>query len=101
MEREINLNGGEISIIKALGISGSPLAGKFLIDRAEMEEAELLDILSGLIDQGYILSTKVHVHSKEDVERSAFRVNPSYSRDLKDALRPAGRRREERTRRQR
>ena len=99
MEREIKLDGGEISIIKAIGLSGSQLAGKILLDRlGELEEAELLDTMTGLMDQGFILSSKVNVYSKEDLERSSFRVNPSYSRDLKDALRPGGKRREERTR---
>jgi hypothetical protein len=100
MEREIKLNGGEISILKTLGLSGSPLIGKLLLDRVEMESAELIDTLGGLIEQGYIISTKVNIQSAEDIERSAFRVNSSYARDLRDTLKP-GRRREERSRRSR
>jgi hypothetical protein len=99
VEREIKLDGGEISILKAIGLSGSQLAGKVLLDRlGDLEQRELIDTMSGLMDQGFILSSKVNIYSIEDLERSAFRVNPSYSRDLKDALRPGGRRREERTR---
>ena len=102
VERDIKLDGGEVSIIKALGLSGSFLGGKFLIERiGEVEEVELMDTINGLIDQGFVLSSKVHVHTKDDLERAAFRVNPSYARDLKDALRPGGRRREERARRPR
>ena len=33
MEREIKLDGGEITVLKALGLSGSPLNGKLLLDR--------------------------------------------------------------------
>ncbi|HEY4282659.1 MAG TPA: hypothetical protein VGM62_06295, partial [Chthoniobacterales bacterium] len=62
----------------------------------EMEKAELLDILSGLISLGYVMSSKVNVTHIEDVERSSFRVNPSYSRDLRDALKPGGRQQKER-----
>ena len=99
MEREIKLDGGEVSIIKAIGLSGSQVAGKILLDRlGELEEAELLDTMTGLMDQGFVLSSKVNVYSKEDLERSSFRVNPSYSRDLKDALRPGRKQREERVR---
>jgi hypothetical protein len=96
VEREIKLDGGEISILKAIGISGGGLHGKILLDRiGEVEAVEFLDTLKGLIDLGYVVATKVNVMTMEDVERSGFRVNPSYARDLKDSLRPGGRRREE------
>ena len=102
MEREIRLDGGEVSVLKALGLSGAPLPGKMLLDRVgEMERVELMETLTGLMDQGYVMSSKVNVMEIEDVERSTFRVNPSYSRDLRDALRPGGRKREERSRRRR
>ena len=101
MQREINLDGGEITILKALGLSGTALNGKMLIEHSgEMEEAELVDSLQGLMMQGYVLSSKAIVQNVDDVLRSSFRVNPSYARDLRDALHP-GRRREERPRRRR
>ena len=101
MDREIKLDGGEVSVLKALGLSGAPLNGKLLVNRSGMGTRELIDTLTGLIAQGYVLSSKVNVQDMEDVERSSFRVNPSYSRDLRDALKPAGRRGEERPRRNR
>jgi hypothetical protein len=103
MSREIKLDGGEISVLKALGLSGSPLSGKQLIERvSDMATAEFLDTLSGLIMIGYVLSSKVNVLKIEDVERSNFRVNPSYSRDLRDTLQGGRRRdRDERDRRRR
>ena len=101
MQREIKLDGGEITIIKAIGFSGS-LNGRLLMDRVgDMEFAEITDSLSGLMTLGYVLSTKVNIHTKEDMERSGFRINPSYARDLRDALQPGGRRRDDRQRRQR
>jgi len=101
VQREIKLDGGEITVVKALGLSGTPIKGKMLLEKVELEPAELVDTLSGLIELGYVLSSKVNVQNTDDIERSAFRVNPSYSRDLKDALTPGGRRREERSRRHR
>jgi hypothetical protein len=102
MRREINLSGGEISILKALGLSGTPVQGKILIARSDnMEPAELLDVLDGLITIGYVLSSKANVNNIEDVEHGFFRVNPSYARDLRDATRPGLRREEDRTRRRR
>jgi hypothetical protein len=99
VQREIKLDGGEISILKALGQSTTALSGKMLLEHVGgMETAELIDTLSGLISQGYLMSSKVNVTNLDEVEHSFFRINPSYARDLRDALRPAGRRRQERER---
>ncbi len=102
MSREIKLDGGEITVLKTLGLSGTQVQGKVLLERMEeMETAEFLDTLNGLVALGYVLASKVNVRTKEDVERSFFRVNPSYSRDLKDALNPSAARDERRERRER
>ena len=102
VRREIQLSGGEITILKAIGLSGSQVAGKFLIERIEEVEAgELIDTLGGLVEMGYLLSTKVNIRTLEDVERTSFRVNPSYAHDLKDALDPYRRREQEKHRRRR
>ena len=101
MHREINLSGGEISLLKSLGLSGTPTHGRLLVEKiGEMEQSEFLDDLTGLVSLGYVLSDKVNVRTMEDVERAIFRVNASYARDLKDALRP-GRKEPERRRRRR
>ena len=102
MGREIKLDGGEISILKKIGLSGSPLNGKLLIDRIEeMETGEFLDTLSGLIDLGYVLSSKVNIRLMEDVEKAAFRVNPAHSKELQDAVNPSRKRERERAERMR
>jgi len=101
MKREINLSGGEITLLKTLGLSGTPAYGKLLVEQVgEVGEAEFLDELNGLIEQGYVLADKVNVRTMEDVERAVFRVNASYARDLKEAIQP-GRRREREQRRRR
>ena len=102
MRREIKLSGGEITFLKTMGLSGGPVYGKLLIERiGEMEQAEFLDELNGLISQGYVLCDKVNVRTMEDVERAVFRVNASYARDLRDALNPSRRREREGRRRRR
>ena|SRR5947208_12074027 len=101
MKREINLSGGEITLLKTLGLSGTPTYGKLLVQQiGEMEQAEFVDDLVGLIELGYVLADKVNIRTMEDVERAVFRVNASYARDLKDAIQP-GRRRERDQRRRR
>ena len=101
MQREINLSGGEISILKTLGLSGSSTNGKLLKQRiGEIETAEFLDELNGLIMLGYVLASKMNIESMEDLERSFFRVNAAYAHDLRDAITPA-RKREDHSRRRR
>ncbi|MEP7015246.1 MAG: hypothetical protein ABI925_07385 [Verrucomicrobiota bacterium] len=100
--REINLSGGETTILKAIGIGGAPAYGKLLLAQLEeLEDAEILDELQGLISLGYVLSDKVNLYTRDDIERSVFRVNASYARDLKDAIFPGRRRDPERRRRRR
>ena len=102
MPREIKLDGGEITVLKKIGLGGAPMYGKMLIDRVDsMETQEFLDTLVGLIDQGYVLSNKVNIRVIEDVERAFFRVNPADAKDLRDAVNPGRRREQERARRQR
>lgn len=95
--RDIKLHGGEITILKKIGLSGTPLFGKLLLDRIEeMENAEFLDTLIGLIDQGYVVCNKVNIRLMEDVEKAFFRVNPAHAKDLHDAVNPARKRERER-----
>ena len=102
MGREIRLGGGEISLLKKIGLSGTQVYGKILLDRIdEMEPAEFLDTLTGLIEQDYVVSNKVGLRSIEDVERAAFSVNSVYAKDLRDALNPGRKREEERAKRER
>jgi hypothetical protein len=102
MKRELNLSGGEITLLKTMGLSGAPVFGKLLVEQVgDMETAEFLDTLEGLISLGYVLSDKVNLRTMEDVERAVFRVNASYARDLRDAIRPGQRREQERRRRRR
>jgi len=102
MGREIKLTGGEITILKKIGLSGTPLLGKLLIDRIEeMETGEFLDGLIGLMDLNYVLSNKVNIRLREDVEKASFPVNPSFSKDLADAVNPSRKRERERAERQR
>jgi len=102
MGREINLSGGEITLLKTMGLTGAPIYGKLLVERiGETEPAEFLDELNGLISLGYVLCDKLSLRSMEDIERAVFRVNASYARDLRDALHPGQRREREGRRRRR
>ncbi|MEO6871532.1 MAG: hypothetical protein ABI233_04850 [Chthoniobacterales bacterium] len=87
---EINLNGGEISILKTLGLGGASVAGKQLAERMDdMDGAEFLDTLGGLMTMDYVLSNKVNIRTMEAVESASFRVNPAQAKDLKGAVYPS------------
>ena len=99
---EITLNGGEITILKTIGLSGGLVGGKQLAERLDaLESAELLDALGGLMTMGYVLSNKVNIRTMDAVESASFRVNPAFARDLRGAVYPSRQRPDKTSRRQR
>jgi hypothetical protein len=100
--RELNLNGGEITLLKKIGLSGAQMYGKLLVDHLEKDEGPaFLETLNGLIEQDFVLSNKVGVRTLEDVESAFFRVNPAFAIALRDATNPARRRAREQQRERR
>ncbi|HYR58477.1 MAG TPA: hypothetical protein VEO95_07610 [Chthoniobacteraceae bacterium] len=88
-ERELNLDGAEISVIKAIGLSGTEVSGEDLMSRCpELVGAELIDTLKGLMMLGYVVSDTGSFHDEEDLKRIILRVNSGYSKDLREALNP-------------
>jgi hypothetical protein len=86
---EINLDGGEKEIVKAIGVGSGGISGRQLIERmSEIEEAELISALKGLLNFGYIVADKQSFHCMKDVEQAEFSINSGYSRELKEALDP-------------
>ena len=87
---DISLNGGEITLLKTLGLSGGTVAGRQLVERSDdMEGAEFLDTLGGLMAMGYVVSNKVNIRTMDAVESATFRVNSAFGRELKDAVYPS------------
>ena len=89
MRHEIQLDGGEMSVIKALGIGGSEIDGPTLCERcSELDSAELVDTLKGLIGQGFVDADSDSFYDVHGMEKLYFRVNSGYAKELKDALDP-------------
>ena len=85
---KINLDGGEISIIRALGFSGTPMPGRDLKGRIErMSDNSLVETLKTMIALGYISSTP-DLDDGEDFEKVAFAVNSGYVKALKETIEP-------------
>lgn len=97
---EINLNGGEISIVKTIGLGGTLMSGGQLAERMDMEAAELIDALDGLVALGYIQANRVNIRTMDALKSASFRVNQEHARELRDAIYPS-RKKEEKGRRRR
>ena len=97
---DISLNGGEISILKTIGLGGGSMPGAQLADRnAHLEPAELVDALEGLIALDYVLADRIHVRTMDDVKAASFRINPARARELREAIYPSRKKPEPRRRR--
>jgi hypothetical protein len=100
MSRDLTLSGGDISVIKALGLTGSAVNGVKLLERlGNMESEELIDTLDGLMMFDYVVSDVQNLRRREDLERANFKVNSTHIRDLREAMNPQ--RKEPASRRQR
>jgi hypothetical protein len=88
-DRELNLDGGEVSVIKAIGLSGSDVSGDELMKRCpELVPAELIDTVKGLMMLGYVVSDPGTFHDIEELKRVTLHVTSGYSKDLREALNP-------------
>ena len=95
MSREISLSGGDISVLKALGLNGTETNGKALLDRVgSMESSELIDTLDGLMMFDYVLCDLQALKKREDLEKASFKVNPASVKVLREALMPQRKERE-------
>ncbi len=66
------------------------MAGTQLVDRMEeMEGAEFLDTLTGLIALDYVVANKVNIRTMDSVREASFRVNATLSRELREAVYPS------------
>lgn len=84
----INLDGGEIGIIRALGFSGTPMPGCDLKGRVgRMSAGDLADCLKTMITLGYITATP-DLDDADDLDSVAFAVNTGYSKALQEAIDP-------------
>lgn len=91
MSRDIHLDGGEVQMIKAIGLGGTTTSGEVLIERISgVDEAEFIDTLQGLMMMGYVLADKQAFHDFEDVKKADFHVNSGYSKALREAIDPRG-----------
>jgi hypothetical protein len=86
---EVNLDGGEISVIKVLGFSGASMSGEQLKSGlSEFGYAELVDTIQGLMMLGYVSGDRDTFNEEKDFDRAMFSVNSGYVKELREALDP-------------
>ncbi len=91
--KPIKLTGREAAAIKAIDYTTGS-TGAEIHARTHMEETELVDLLNGLAEVGYVeayasgsdLPLTTHV-SAEAFATARFEINPSYALQLKESMR--------------
>jgi hypothetical protein len=91
--KEIKLTGREMAALKAIDYSTGS-TGAEISAHTHIDETELLDVLNGLTDIGYVeaypagsecpLANEVQ---PEAFTTTRFEINPSYALQLKEAMR--------------
>ena len=84
----INLDGGDVNIIRALGFSGTQMSGYELKMRIErMSNDDLAEALKMLVSLGYVTSTP-EMDGSEEIDQIQFAVNSGYAKALHEAIEP-------------
>lgn len=101
MAREIQLDGTETYVLKSLGIGSGDTDGATLMERCpDLDLADLTSTLKGLMTMGYVDADDESFHNKELFEKTHFRVNSGWAKDLREALDPTPQTKSKRVRRE-
>jgi hypothetical protein len=84
--KQIKLSGRERSVLRVLDFTTGN-SGEELLDYSRLAPEDLVDVLNGLMDVGYMEMVPYAEHTSEATFRTAtFEVNPSYSQELRAAM---------------
>jgi hypothetical protein len=99
----MNLDGTDITVLKAIGLSGGDSSGEDILSRASgLDEAEVLDAIQGLLALGYVLGdVGGAIRSVDELKRGKFSVNSGYVKEIREAVDPRAARDKKPQRRQR
>lgn len=84
--RKMKFSGRETAVLRAIDFAtGTP--GADIMAATFMDSDELLSVLNGLLDVGYIETSPACEHvSDEAFLQTCFEVNPAYAHDLRAAI---------------
>lgn len=84
---EIELDGAEITVLKAIGLGGTFVDGKSIYDKCKgLNEKDIIESLQNLIALGYVNTDNEVFYSMSDIKTIDFQANPNYSKELKSAM---------------
>ena len=84
--KQIRLSGRESSVIRSLGF-GLAINGNELLEHTRLAPDDLADVLSGLMEVGYVESTPFSERTSPDaLPTTEYEVNSAYTHELKAAL---------------
>lgn len=85
--RRIKLSGREIAVIRTAEYESS-IAGKDIRERTHMELEDIVDVVNGLLDAGFMETHPPSEHvARETFDTTMFEVNPAYIQELRAATR--------------
>lgn len=85
--KKIKLSGREAAVLRAIGLTAGS-TGDEIAARTSIEPPDLVEILNGLMDSGYVECTPAAEHvTLEAMPDTHFEVNPSYALELRETLR--------------
>ena len=84
--KQIRLSGREAAVIRSLGF-GLAVPGDELLENTRLAADDLSDVLSGLMEVGYVESTPFAERTTpEALPTTEYEVNSAYAHELKAAL---------------
>ncbi len=84
--KNIRLSGREATVIRSLGF-GLAMTGPELLEHARLAEEDLVDVLNGLMEVGYVECTPFADQTTiAALPTTEYEVNSAYAHELKTAL---------------
>lgn len=84
--KKMKFSGREVAVLRAVDFATGTTGGE-IVERTHIEPEELLDILNGLLDAGYVetipMCERVKAEALPDI---LFEVNPAYVHELRSAI---------------
>jgi len=75
-----------MAMIRAIGF-GMGASGQELLDANRVELEDLADILNGMMNAGFVITTPQFLHiNPGDLPATQFEVNPAYAREIRNVL---------------
>ena len=85
--KKIKLTGRELAVLRAIDYANGN-TGAEIAERTHIAPEDIVDILNGMCDVGYLETVPpTEKVTEADFAAAHFELNPSYALDLKEAMR--------------